>query len=240
MIIDAGVEGGFYRSTDVGATWGSRTDIEALATQDQCILVPNLNSSDNQDILAIFWDASADEISRVNYDDSANTWTETSISTGMVDQVANGFAFPHFAATTDLTNNQIVLIAWNGIDTANADLKCWTITESAITGKTDVVTNGTDDQGVAALGIDTNTNNWYAFYVGKSDGSETYPTATNVYMKISADSGTTWSTETAITSIPFGNRYLGTPMRFTQPWWIMVYTTRTAVSQLRNLTPLSL
>jgi hypothetical protein len=192
-VIDAGAEGGFFRSTDVGATWGSRTDIEALATTDQCILLPGF-AADNQDIIGIFWDASANEISRVLYDDSANSWSETSIVSATDSTAANGF--PHFAAAVDLTNSQIVLIAWNAIDGANADLLCYTITESAITAKTPVVSNGTDDQGLCAVGIDLTTGYWHAYYAGESGGSETWPTALNIYYKISNDSGSTWGAET--------------------------------------------
>lgn len=200
--IDNGVEGGFYRLPNAnvpnGAWDAARTVNEALASSDQMILLPDLNSADNQDILGIFWDQSVPELSRQNYDDSANTWAETSISTG-INFGAATTAHPHYAATVDLANNQHVVIAWNATDAANQDLLCWTVTASAITAKTDVVTNGTDDQGLAAIGIDTVTGYWYAFYAGKSDGSETWNTDINVYYKVSQDSGSTWGAETRLT-----------------------------------------
>lgn len=198
VCIDNGIEGGFFRSTDVGGTWGSRTLNEALASQDQMILLPGF-AADDQDIIGIFWDASADEISRQLYDDSADTWAETSIATSMVDR-ANTSDFPHFAASVDLENSQIVLAAWSGADTANADLRCWTVTESAITEVTNVVQNSTDDQGLCALGIDTDRGYWYVAYCGKSDGSETWNTAVNVYFKVSTDGGSTWGPETITTA----------------------------------------
>jgi hypothetical protein len=202
--IDAGAEGGFYRLPNAnvpsGAWDAARTVNEALATSDQMILLPDLNAADTQDIYGIFWDLSASEISRQNYDDSANTWAETSISGSMTLTAPSGTAgVLNYAAAVDLTNSQTVLIAWSAVDTLNADLKCWTVNSTSITAKTDVVTNSTDDQGLAAIGIDTDTNYWYAFYVGKTDGSETYPSAVNAYMKISTDSGTTWGAETLIT-----------------------------------------
>jgi hypothetical protein len=204
-VIDAGAEGGFYRLANAnvpnGAWDAARTDCEAKATTDQGILVPNLNNADTQDMLLIFWDASANRISRYNYDDSANSWAETEFGAPMTftDQVATT-AYPHFAAAVDLTNSQIVVVAWNGIDAANADLTCWTVTESAITAVTDVVTNSTDDQGLCGICLDTVNNIWWAYYGGKSDGSETYSTAINLYCKASTDSGTTWGPETALTS----------------------------------------
>lgn len=217
--IDAGAEGGFFRLPNAnvpnGAWDAARTNPEALATQDMMILVPGF-AADDQDIMGIFWDVSANEISRYIYDDSANTWAETSISTGMVEQVA-ATSFPHFAAAVDLMNSQIVLIAWNGVDTANQDLLCWTVTESAIAAKTDVVLNGTDDQALAGLGIDTSTGYWWAFYAGKSDGSENWLTSVNLYCKCSTDGGTTWGPETLLTTRARDITWLVTCPRFVGP-----------------------
>lgn len=221
-VIDAGAEGGFYRLPNAnvpnGAWDAARTVNEVLANLDMAILLPGW-AADNQDMMLIFWDASANEVSRQLYDDSANSWAETSIATSMVEVAPGTGGYPNFAAAVDITNSRNVLIAWNGVDTANADLLCWTVTESAITAKTDVVTNGTDDQFSCAITIDLQTGYWWAFYAGKSDGSETYPTSLNIYCKISTDSGTTWGAETLLTtaltnifgihSVP--RLYLGSP-----------------------------
>jgi hypothetical protein len=217
--IDAGAEGGFFRLPNAnvpnGAWDAARTNPEALATTDQAILVPGF-AADNQDIMCMFWDASANELSRYVHDDSGNSWAETSIATSMV-ELSAATAFPQFATAVDIANSQIVLVAWNGADTANADLKCWTITESAITGVTDVVLNGTDDQALAAIAIDTATGYWWAFYAGKSDGSETWPSAVNVYCKCSQDEGTTWGAETRLTTRTLQCRQIITAPRFTGP-----------------------
>lgn len=201
-VIDAGAEGGFFRLPNAnvpnGAWNAARTINEALATQDQGILVPNLNNADTQDMLLIFWDASANQISRQNYDDSANSWAET-IFTGTFTDSAASSGFPHFAAAVDLTNAQIIVVAWNAIDTLNADLTCWTVTESAITATTDVVTNSTDDQGLCAICLDTLTGAWWVFYCGATGGGETYQTAMRIYYKVSTDGGSTWGPETQLT-----------------------------------------
>jgi len=199
-VIDAGLEGGFFGSSDVGATWGALTDIEALATQDQVILAPGW-AADNQDIMGFFWDASANEISRVLYDDSAGTWSETSIAASMTDIVSTS-GFPHFSAAVDIANSQNVLVAWSNVDVLNSDLRCWKVTESAITEMTNVVLNSTDDQGLCSIGIDTVTGDWHVFYCGKSDGSETYHTAMQTYKKISTDDGSTWGAETLASNLP--------------------------------------
>ncbi|BFU90158.1 MAG: hypothetical protein NTAFB01_13450 [Nitrospira sp.] len=215
-VIDAGAEGGFFRLPNAnvpsGAWDAARTVDEAIATTDQMILLPDYDAADTQDILAIFWDASANEISRKLYDDSANSWSETSIATSMADQVATT-AFPHFAVAMDIANTQHILVAWSAVDTLNADLRCWIIDATTITEVTNVVQNSTDDQGLAAIALNTQTGWWHVFYTGKSDGSETFPTATNIYMKVSQDSGTTWSAETKLTGRVFNTQYLATTPR---------------------------
>lgn len=203
-MIREGAEGGFFRSTDVGATWASKTDSEALASDDEWILMPGW-AADNQDIMMFFWDASADEISRVLYDNSGDSWAETSIATSMVDVA--GVTFPHFAGTVDITNSRNLLAAWSAVDTANADLRVWHVTESAITEVTNVITNSTDDQGLCAIGIDTDTEDWYVVYGGASGGAEDFPTGITFYYKKSTDDGSTWGSETALQA---GEESIGT------------------------------
>lgn len=202
-VIDAGAEGGFYRLPNAnvpnGAWDAARTVDEVIATQDQMILLPDYDAADTQDIMAIFWDASANEISRKLYDDSANSWAETSIAASMTDLVATT-AFPNFAVAHDISNTRHILVAWSDTDLLNADLRCWTVDSSTITEVTNVVQNSTDDQGTCAVTLDTTTGYWWVFYGGKSDGSETYQTSVNVYCKCSMDGGTTWGSETLLTA----------------------------------------
>jgi hypothetical protein len=197
--IDAGVEGGFARLLNANVpngAWAARTNSEALATTDQWALLPDYQA-DNQDIQCIFVDASADELSVQRYDDSADTWAETTISGagGMVD-VAATTNYPHFAAFPDLTNSKNVVFWWTAVDLLNADLKCSEVTASAVNALTDVVTNSTDDQGFVAAGLNTDNADWHVYYGGKSDGSDTFATAISLNYKISTDDGSTWGSET--------------------------------------------
>jgi hypothetical protein len=202
-VIDAGAEGGFYRLPNAnvpsGAWDAARTVDETIATNDQMILVPDLTAADNQDIMAIFWDASATEISRKLYDDSGNSWTETSIATSMT-ALSTLTAFPNFNVDVDLTNSQILLVAWSNVDAANADLRCWTVDNTTITEKTNVVLNSTDDQGICAISLNTTTGDWYVFYAGTSDGARTWTTSLVVAYKVSTDGGTTWGSENVLLS----------------------------------------
>ena len=235
-VIDAGAEGGFWKlaNADVpnGAWSAALTNPEALATTDQIILAPGF-AADANDMLAIFWDASANQISRYIYDDSANTWAESIFGAPdtFTDTVATT-AFPNFAITVDLTNSQLIVVAWNAVDAANADLKCYTVTEGAITAKTDVVLNSTDDQGLAGICLHLVTGYWWVFYVGKSDGSETYGTSTNVYCKCSQDSGTTWSAELKLSNQALDITWLITCMRQYLGNPIVAYHSDTVIDEI--------
>lgn len=221
-VIDAGAEGGFFRLTNANVpngAWASRTVDEAIATKDQMILLPDFDAADTQDIMAIFWDASANEVSRKLYDDSANSWSETSIATSMT-ELDTATAFANFAAAPDIANTRHVVLAWSNTDTSTARLQCWTVDSGAITAKTDVVSASTDDQGLCAISIDTVTGYWYAFYGGITTGGETWQSAIHVYYKVSQDTGTTWGAETLVDkNAAMSLRQLYTcPRRSTGPW----------------------
>lgn len=220
-VIDAGTEGGFFRLPNAnvpnGAWDAARTVDETIASGDKMILAPNLTSADTQDIMAIFWDSSASEVSRKLYDDSANSWSETSIATSMTSQ-ASSTAFPHFDMAVDIANSRLVVVAWSAVDAANADLRCWTVTDSAITEVTNVVLNSTDDQGLCAISIDLVTGDWTVFYGGKSNGSETFTASINIYAKVSTDDGSTWGPESLMTLALADIRWLITcPRRYSGP-----------------------
>lgn len=194
--IDTGTEDGFRRSTDAGATWDATSADPTEGAADQWILLPGW-AADSQDLMLFFWDTSADEISRKLYDDSANSWAETSIAASMV-ELAPSTARSNFSASVDIANSRNLLAAWTQADLANADLRFWTVTESAITEQTNVVLNSSDDQGLCAIGIDTTADDYYVFYLGLSDGSQTFKSAIQAYYKVSTDNGSTWGSETRL------------------------------------------
>jgi hypothetical protein len=217
---DGGVEDGFYRSTDIGATWGARDNTGGSEDGDYFFLLPNPTSADTNDILCIFWDRSADELTRKNIDDSANTFaSETSIAGTMLD-VAHTSCSPQFAVTLSDALNLGFLVAWSARDTANADLRFWTFDESTITEGTPVVLNSTDDQQCCAIALDTATGDIYVFYLGKSDGSETVGTSLGIYYKVSTDDGATWGSETAVGITLRNYSYLMTCPIYTGDWTV--------------------
>jgi hypothetical protein len=214
-MIDLGAEGGFFRLLNAnvpnGAWDAARTTVFEAVGSDLIILVPGW-AADNQDMMAFFWDATATEVSRKLYDDSTNSWAETAIVTTGVVQPATT-SFPHFAAAVDIANSRNLLVVWSAVDTLNADLRCWHITESAITEVTNVVLNSVDDQGLCGICINLQTGNWIVVYGGKSDGSETFLTSINLYHKISKDSGSTWGPESVLTTVGYDITWLCTVPR---------------------------
>lgn len=205
--IDGGTETGFYRSVDAGANWTSRTDVNE-ASSDYYLLAPGF-ASDSQDIICIFWDRSASEISRKLYSDSGNSWGESSIATSMT-AIATSTSSCQFAISVSDALDKILLVAWSNRNTVNADLRYWYLDESSITEGTNVVLNSGGNQGSCSLCLANNTNTLYVFYFGKSDGSETIGTAINLYYKTSTNNGTTWGSETKMTVFARDYDYLFT------------------------------
>lgn len=206
--MDGGTEVGFYRSTDAGGTWGARTDVNEPPGSDYYLLAPGF-AADTNDIICIYWDRSASEISRKIYDDSANTWGETSIATSMT-AIANSTSSPQFSITVDDANNKILLVAWSNRLTVNADLRFWTIDESGIVEGTNVVLNSSGNQQGCAICLATDTTTIYVFFGGASSGSDA-----NIYYKTSTDAGSTWSAEVRLSNGDGAYPYLMTSMLIT-------------------------
>lgn len=235
VVIDAGAEGGFFRLPNAnvpnGAWDAARTVDETIATLDQMWLLPDFDAADTNDIMALFQDASVTELSRKLYDDSANSWSEASISAAIT-ELSTATAFSNVGVAPDIANTRHVVVAWNATDAANQDLLCWTVDSGAITAKTDVVTNATDDCGLAAITIDLQTGYWYVFYGGPSTGGSTWNSSMHIYMKVSTDQGSTWGPETLVDQAAVGfslQSIIACPRLYVGPWiaaWAMAANTR--------------
>ena len=221
--IDAGVELYSKKSTNIGANW-SNIAAGYEANADLCIVMPGWGA-DNQDAMMFYYDRSATEISVKYYDDSADSWSETSIATSISLPDHSSATLGHMSATVDLTNSQNLIVFWTAVDTANADLRCFKVTQSAQTETTsNVVLNSADDQGFCGISI-SQTNIWYVFYCGKSDGSEVVPSNLNIYYKTSVDSGANWSAEIKLSNIPTSCYCLFTkPIHYKSVGFIRLYT----------------
>lgn len=184
---DGGTETGFYRSTDVGGTWASRSNFVEAATTDYFHLLP-ANLADTQDIWAVFLDTSANEYSLKTYDDSGNSWSETAITS--VTTAPN--AQMYLAAIVRPSDGHILFAGWTDVLNTNADILTYDITDAGtITAKTNVLTDINNAQWVGlALDGDGYVS---CYYAGHEDESEA--TLRGVYRKVSTDGMATWSAQ---------------------------------------------
>lgn len=228
--IDGGVEDGFVTSSiNTGSTWTAGTfPIENAA--DHYMLMPGWNV-DTNDVQLFFWDISTNEISVKRYDASADSWAETLISTGMA-ELSLTTAWPNFCAVPNFSGSNNILAAWSNTDAAGAKLRCWEVTDTSYTELTNIVPNSSGEQGLVALTIDTGSSVWYAYYTGKSDGSEVWSSRVNVYYKTSSDFGTSWGPETKFSTFISGSsndsgadiRWLATnPIGWNSNQYVSVY-----------------
>jgi hypothetical protein len=186
----AGQKDTFQKSTDSGATWSAKADF--IESTDRFILMPG-NETDQSDILAMYWDISANEISLKTYDDSGNTWSETSISTGMNERNIRTF---NFSATTRHSDNHTILAAWSDALTNNADLKVWDIdTSASITALTNILT-ASQPHAWVCICINQANDNLYVTYSGESGDS--FFAVMSVNWVVSTDNGTTWSAPASV------------------------------------------
>ena len=192
----------FYKSTDGGANWSSLTSpLEVVG--DTFILFPG-NETDTNDMWLVYHDASALEVTLKTYDDSADSWSESSaFVTGLT-----YFGAQFWAGSIRHSDNHLIFVVQTERDTATADLLCFDINgASSITQKTDVITNA-DDWTAPAVFINQDNDDIYVLYIGKSDGSENLAYAvstgvTGIYYKKSSDDAATWDAEGIIS----GNLY---------------------------------
>ena len=174
---------GSARSTDGGGTWVGIAD--ANDGFDQVMFFPG-NEADDQDIWAVYWDISANELSLKTFDDSDNSWSETSISGSMVDSSL----VPQMNGAIRHSDNHLILVAHSDKSAAH-DLLVWDINGAgSITAKTNLFT-GQADQFSVALTLDQNTDDIYvAYYIPIVAVSEM-----RCVYKISTDGGITWGNE---------------------------------------------
>lgn len=182
----------FYRSTDSGASFGSRTSPFESVGADSILLFPG-NTSDNQDIGGAYWDASAGAISLKMYDDSANSWTETAIGT----LTTTGLVWNNSAAIR-VSDKHVFLAFVNGGDASTTDIKFYELTVDSIasptvTARTDVVSNTAEMQDCSVF-IDQTTDDVYVAYLLGTAWTATV----HAHYKKSTDDGANWGSAVQI------------------------------------------
>jgi len=178
----------FEISEDGGNTWIAKTSPLESDRYDLDKLMPG-NESDQNDLYQLFWDYSESEISIKKYDYSADSWSETSISTGMY---GNYVYYTQWDAKIRPYDNHIIFGAWDTFDSASANLTVWNIENggNTITELTPVTENSSESFQVA-ITIDPSNNDIYVSYLTGG----TIETSANVVYQKSTDGGLSWSGE---------------------------------------------
>jgi hypothetical protein len=193
--IDSGTERFFYRSTNGGTSWGSRAEL-IESSGDTALMFPAANTGDNEDIVACYYDLNVDELTLKWYDDSANSWTESSLVQSFNPDNTDLLGHGMYSATIRHSDGHILLTAVTETDTATSDHVVFdlnrTSTAFSILEKTKITEN-IDDHTHPAIFIDQSTDDIYVAYNGARDGSQSWQLTTNVYYVKSTDDGDTWS-----------------------------------------------
>jgi hypothetical protein len=164
----------------------------AVSDNDYVILLPLAAG----DVLAIWWDSSADDILSNEYEDGAGTWggAWTTVDANADENATYDAAF---SATLDKATNTIYLAYVDDaatIGAANDDIKTASYDGSTWTAKSDIITND-PNRGITnvSLSYDMTKNAIYAVYSVIETANYTL-TGSN-YSVRSTDSMSTWSSE---------------------------------------------
>lgn len=221
--IDAGAEKGLARSTDSGATWGVLDTGFVEATIDQCMLYPATGTGDNNDIWALYHDASADALTLKMWDSSAGSAVESATIMTLVENTTDGTGQYGFSASVRHSDGHLIVAGVSERDTATSDHLTFDIAGTGSITALAAITTDIDDHYYPAVFIDQLTGHIYVAYAGKRDGSETFGGGTpRIYYTKSTDAGTSWSAgDTTYSESPYDPLNVWVPLmgpRFFVGW----------------------
>jgi hypothetical protein len=191
--IDAGAEKGLARSTDGGATWNSLSTTFMEATIDQCLLFPASNTGDDNDIWALYHDASADELTLKMWDSSAAGEVESAAIMTLVENTSDAVGQYGFSGSVRHSDGHLIVAGISARDTATSDHRVFDINGTGSITELAAITTDIDDHYYPSVCIDQLTNDIYVAYNGKRDGSQTLVGSTDIFYVKSTDDGSTWS-----------------------------------------------
>lgn len=191
--VDPDGEHGLARSIDSGANWTDRTDIFD-GDGDICLLTPgNVSAGDTADCWGFYIDATANELSLKEYDDSGNSFNETAIAT-VVENFGGAW---NLGAAYRQSDDHTIVAAWDEFDSATAELKVWDVASNAsITAKTSIVAAGADQAEAIECPVFINQQNDYIYIAYISGG--TWGSLEDVHYQVSRDGGASWDGEVSM------------------------------------------
>ncbi len=183
-----------YKSSDNFATAGTSiaNPFESGAGVVDFLMLFDANV-DAGDAAAVYWDLSANELSVKMYDDSADTWTETSIATSLTDDGV----YPNFDGSIRHSDSKLILGAHSAFDTTGDDLLTFeialdSIASPTVTAKTNIFTN---QAASAVVSVHINQQNDDVRIAYCKGG--TWKVAVDVVFHLSDDDLATWEAEEA-------------------------------------------
>lgn len=187
-----GTEDEAWKSSNGGSSWSSiASPFDDSSSADFIMLYP-ADTGDGNDCAAILHDVSGNQLFCRIYDDSANSWSSTSISTG----ITGDSTYRHWDAAVRHSDGAILLAAHNDADTSTDDIKTFEIlpdstSSPTITAKTDVVSN-VSEAGFCGVLINQQDD---TVYVAFTRGSS-FRVTTGIYYYSSSNGMSSWSSET--------------------------------------------
>jgi hypothetical protein len=155
------------------------------------ILMFAANTADDNDAAAIYWSVT-NVISLKMYDDSLNSWTESTISTA-----TNNSIFNNIGAAIRHSDGNLLMAHHTAHDTVTDDIRTWDISVSSIA--TPTISSGAElatdvpESAQVDVFIDQNTDDVYIAYLKGG----TWQTAVDVVYHKSSDAMASWSAENA-------------------------------------------
>ncbi len=181
--IDDDGERGFWRSTNSGVSWTSRSNVTDANAVDRIMFLAG-NEADTNDIWCVYQDVGSNAITLKVYDNSGNSWSESAIIDGM----SENNAFFGFDCMDRHSDGHAILVLREQHNSSAMDLAVHDITNIVtFSKKTDVNTN-TFNYGICCLLINQQNDDLYVAYTtGTTVGAIKY--------KKSDDGGGTWGSE---------------------------------------------
>lgn len=173
-----------YISSDGGASFSSSGSTLAVGQADNLVLVPDFQSADTADLVAILYDYSATDLLRFQWDDSAGAWSS---STTIDASVAQNLT-QNTCVAVNRTTGHIKVLAFTA-GSSPETLKSYDVYGATVTARTNVLTS-IANASICAIAINL-IGHVYAFY----------SRAESVYYKVSTDDMVTWGVETAYSSV---------------------------------------
>lgn len=230
--MDAGAEKGLYRSVDNGVTWSARTN-PVEATLDQFMLFP-ANAADPNDMWLLYDDDSAAELTVKTYNDSANSFSESSALT--FNNNATDFVGQYgFAGSIRHSDGDLIIAYMDTYDAAGGSttsLKVYEWDGTNLTALTDIATNVDHIYYPSVFLNQDQPDNIYVAYLGVSAGTSTLTTSMPVVYALSTNRGVSWTKDIAYSETTTDYRQCWTPLNGER--FYVVWTDISALSLIGN------